>query len=66
MSANLASHSNSTRRLPKPQPSMSFKLRILIATVLVGFGVLHLIGGTMMQRASKPPTEDAMLTPTGD
>jgi hypothetical protein len=52
--------------LPKPQSSMSLKLRILMAAALVGFGILHLIGGTTMHRASSPPTEAAMLTRTGD
>jgi hypothetical protein len=66
MSANLSSHSSSTDHLPKPQSSMSFKLRILMAAALVGFGILHLIGGATMQRASKPPTEAAMLAHTGD
>ena len=66
MSANLSSHSSSMDHLPKPQSSMSFKLRILMAAALVGFGILHLIAGTMMQRASSKSTETATLTYTGD
>jgi hypothetical protein len=62
----LSSHSGSMDDRPKPQSSMSLKLRILMAAALFGFGILHLVGGTMMQRASKAPTEAAMLTHTGD
>ena len=67
MTANLSPDSSSTDHLPKPQSSMSFKLRVLMATALFGFGILHLIGGAMMQRASsKPPIEAATLMPRGD
>jgi hypothetical protein len=40
---------------------MSLKFKVLIVTVLVGFGILHVIGGTMIQRASGIQPIGAMM-----
>jgi hypothetical protein len=40
---------------------MSLKFKVLIVTVLVGFGILHVIGGTMIQRASGTQPIGAMM-----
>jgi hypothetical protein len=41
---------------------MSLNAKILITAAVVGFGILHVVGGTILQRASdRPATENAML-----
>jgi hypothetical protein len=40
---------------------MSLKLKVLIVTVIVGFGILHIIGATMIQRASGNQSIGAMM-----
>lgn len=48
------------RRAQDSTPAMSLQLKVLIAAALVGFGILHYIGTTMMQRASGAQPIDAM------
>jgi hypothetical protein len=55
------SGSHATKRAPGPTPAMSFKLKILIVAVLVGFGILHFIGGTRVHGASDKQSIDAMI-----
>jgi hypothetical protein len=46
---------------------MSLTMKVLVVATLVGFGILHLIAGTIMQRASaKPPIETMMFAHNGD
>jgi hypothetical protein len=40
---------------------MSLKLKALIVTVIVAFGILHIIGATMIQRASGNQSIGAMM-----
>jgi hypothetical protein len=49
------------KRVPGASPVMSLKLKVLIVAVLVGFGILHIIGGTIMQRASGQQPIDAIM-----
>jgi hypothetical protein len=49
------------------RPSMSLIAKILIAATVVGFGVLHVVGGTMLRHASAGPSvETTMLMNRGD
>jgi len=57
----------SIQRARDPQPSMSLTMKVLTVATLVGFGILHLIAGTIMQRApAKPPIETMMFTHNED
>jgi len=56
-----------TRSVSEPQPSMSLTMKVLVVAALVGFGILHLIAGTIMQGASeKPPIETITFVHNGD
>jgi hypothetical protein len=57
----------SARRVQPSRSSMSLGARILIAATVVGFGVLHILGGTMLRQASASPSvETTMLMNHGD
>jgi hypothetical protein len=65
--SNHRTDSHSTQDASKPQPSMSPTVKSLVAITLVGFGLLHLIAGAIVQRASvTPPIETMMIARNGD
>ena len=57
----------STRQVGPATPSMSLHEKTLVAAVIVGFGILHIVGGTMLQSAAaNSPIENAMAVQHGD
>jgi hypothetical protein len=55
------------QRVQRSRYSMSLNAKSLLAATIVGFGVLHLVGDTILQHASgRPPIEDAMPAHNGD
>ena len=46
----------SARRVQRSGSSMPLGARILIAATVVGFGVLHIVGGTMLRHTSASPS----------
>jgi hypothetical protein len=53
--------------LAPPQPSMPFNARTLTIIAVVGFGILHLIGGIIISRASDDrPAESSLAAIHGD
>jgi hypothetical protein len=59
--SNHRPHSCSTQNASKPQPSMSSRVKGLVVVTLVGFGVLHLIAGAIIQRGSVTPSVETMM-----
>jgi hypothetical protein len=57
----------STRQVGRTTPSMSLHEKTLVAGVIVGFGILHVVGATMLQSAAaQSPIENAMPVQHGD
>jgi hypothetical protein len=57
----------STRRIGRSMASMSRHEKTLVTGIIVGFVILHVVGGTMLHSpAGKPPTENAMPMHHGD
>jgi len=53
--------------VPDAGPKMSSTLKVLIGVVLVGFGILHIIAGRMIeQSAHQPTTETNVPMHSGD
>jgi hypothetical protein len=48
-------------RTREASPETSLAVKIVIATVLVGFAILHIIAGAMIQQASTGHPVDATL-----
>jgi hypothetical protein len=46
-SHDVSSDNYAAQRVPGASAVMSLKLKVLIVTVIVGFGILHIIGATM-------------------
>jgi hypothetical protein len=48
-------------RVPRPRPAMSFGVRMLTAIAVIGFGILHLIGGARLSHGSNDrPTQNSI------
>jgi hypothetical protein len=60
-SHDVSSDNYAAQRVPGASAVMSLKLKGLIVTVIVGFGILHIIGATMIQRASGNQSIGAMM-----
>jgi hypothetical protein len=57
----------STRHHGPSRPSMSLHEKALIAGMLVGFGILHIVAGTILRTAAgNLPFENAMDAHRGD
>ena len=57
----------STRHHRPSRPSMSLQGSALIAGILVGFGILHIVAGAMLRTAAgNSPLENAMDAHHGD
>ena len=54
-------------RVPRPRPAMSVSVRMLTATAVIGFGILHLIGGARLSHGSNHrPTQNSISAIHGD
>jgi hypothetical protein len=54
-------------QVPRPRPSMSFRVRMLMIIAVVAFGALHLMGGIVLSHASHDqPVQDSSAAMRGD
>ena len=55
------------RNHARSMPPMPLRDKTLIAGIIVGFGLLHIVGGTMLRAAAdRPPIESAAPVLHGD
>lgn len=46
--------------------SMSRNAKILVATAVLCFGILHVVGGTMLRHVPPAPSIESAIAPAGD
>jgi hypothetical protein len=55
------------QRIERPGFAMPLNTKLLLAAIVVGFGILHVVGGTKLQRApGQAPIENALPSDHGD
>jgi hypothetical protein len=52
--------------LKRSGASMSRNAKFLVAIAVVCFGILHVVGGSMLQHASAAPSIVSAIAPAGD
>jgi hypothetical protein len=52
--------------LKRAGASMSRNAKLLVATAVLCFGILHVVGGTMLRHAPAAPSIESAIAPAGD
>jgi hypothetical protein len=52
--------------LKRSSVSMSHNAKLLVAIAVVCFGILHVVGGSMLQHAPAAPSIESAIAPAGD